>query len=320
MRRGQVDLYVGNTDRDWFDILKAETSLTEVNHWQPSGLKFKVLAEGGIFFFRLKSPINKIAGFGLLASAENASIKLLWESIGVANGVASLDEFVARVKHYRQKNGVRGFVDEATQVGFKLLVEPTFLDEKDWFDEPSDWSPQIVVGKSYSSGSDSGQLLLSEYQRLASPASGRNSIARKMLGFNHPPQAGFIQQQAKQRTGQNVFKLNLLYAYSGKCAVSGCNIEEVLEAAHIRPFSQAQDHAISNGLLLRKDIHALFDRGLLIIDDDYIMRLSEQFRQLYGLESEYQKFEGKRLSIPSSQAHRPDLEALAEHRLKSNRP
>lgn len=311
MARGKVDLYVGNTDKDWFDQLKAQPDLREVNHWQPSGVKFKILAEGGIFFFRLKSPINMIGGFGLLASAENASVSLLWDSIGTANGVNSKEEFVARVKHYRTKNNVQGFVDENTHVGFKILVEPVFLSEKDWFPEPSDWSPQIVVGKSYSSDTTIGQYLMSNYMRLAGETPRRDAIARQMFGFEEPPQAGFATRNVKQRTGQNLFKLSLLYAYDGKCAVSGCDIEEVLDGAHIHPFSETQDHSIPNGILLRKDIHALFDRGAFTIDHDYRIRFTEQFKERYPMDANsYANFDGQKLKLPKDKAHWPSFSAL----------
>lgn len=308
MTSGKVDLYVGNTDKDWFDHLKAQPSLQEVNHWQPSGVKFKILREGGIFFFRLKSPINMIGGFGLLASTENASISLLWDSIGTGNGVSSKEEFVSRVKHYRTKNSVKGIVDEKTQVGFKILTEPVFLDEKDWFPEPSDWSPQIVVGKSYSSDSSSGQDLLSHYMNLAGRSSGRDSIARRMFGFEEEVQAGYKTRSVKQRTGQHLFKINLMYAYGGKCAMTGCNIEEVLEAAHIVPFSKSHDHSIANGILLRKDIHTLFDKGLIAIDKNYRIRLSEEFKSNYPQKDNiYFKLDGQKIQLPHDRVHWPRI-------------
>jgi len=77
------DLYIGNTDHDWFNFCKSQEQLEEVNFWQPSAKKFRVIEEGGIFFFRRKAPINLIGGFGILAASENASIGLLWDDLGL---------------------------------------------------------------------------------------------------------------------------------------------------------------------------------------------------------------------------------------------
>jgi putative restriction endonuclease len=107
------DLFVANTDHDWFNYLKNHPELPQVNFWQPSNQLFRVMEEGGIFFFRRKAPINKIGGFGILASSHNASIGLLWDDLGISNGVESEEDFVARVKKYRKSS----FVDRTTQVG-----------------------------------------------------------------------------------------------------------------------------------------------------------------------------------------------------------
>jgi putative restriction endonuclease len=59
-----VQLFVANTDNDWFDFLSNEPALAEVNFWQPSGATFRAIQPGELFAFRLKSPRNKIGGFG----------------------------------------------------------------------------------------------------------------------------------------------------------------------------------------------------------------------------------------------------------------
>ena len=66
------------------------------------------------------------------------------------------------------------------------------------------------------------------------------------------------------RQGQTKFRNTLLLTYQRRCAVSACNAEPVLEAAHIVPFRGQATHHVQNGLLLRSDIHTLFDRGLQI--------------------------------------------------------
>jgi hypothetical protein len=71
-----------------------------------------------------------------------------------------------------------------------------------------------------------------------------------------------------QRQGQPKFRQELLRAYNGRCAVTGCDVEAALEAAHIIPYNGPQTNHVSNGLLLRADLHTLFDLGLWTIHPD----------------------------------------------------
>lgn len=70
-------------------------------------------------------------------------------------------------------------------------------------------------------------------------------------------------REIKQRKGQAKFRQALLEAFNHKCAITGCDIIEILEAAHINPARGIKDNHVSNGLLLRADIHTLFDLQLL---------------------------------------------------------
>jgi HNH endonuclease len=71
-----------------------------------------------------------------------------------------------------------------------------------------------------------------------------------------------------RRRGQEKFRKDLLYNYGGRCAITNCNVTSVLEAAHIRPYSDGGLTHPSNGILLRSDIHTLFDLDLLSINPD----------------------------------------------------
>jgi predicted RNA-binding protein with PUA-like domain len=72
----------------------------------------------------------------------------------------------------------------------------------------------------------------------------------------------------KVRRGQPMFRRKLLRLYSEQCAVSGWGPEAVLEAAHISSHAEAGLNRSDNGLLLRADLHELFDAGLLRIHPD----------------------------------------------------
>lgn len=118
------------------------------------------------------------------------------------------------------------------------------------------------------------------------------------------------------RQGQPKFRQDLIAAYEGKCAISGFDAAEALEAAHIVPFRGEHTNVARNGLLLRADLHSLFDQGLFRVDPQtFQIILSPQLKA-----SAYQQFAGTKLRLPASQALWPDPEALEIHGKQSSAP
>ena len=112
-----------------------------------------------------------------------------------------------------------------------------------------------------------------------------------------------------RRRGQRAFRRALLAAYNGKCVLTGCRLAEVLEAAHISPYRGVKTNHPTNGLLLRSDIHVLFDLGLISIDPEsrHVIVAARLRRTAYG------QLHGHRVGEPNDQALRPSGVALAEH-------
>ncbi|MCC6333514.1 MAG: HNH endonuclease [Myxococcales bacterium] len=114
-----------------------------------------------------------------------------------------------------------------------------------------------------------------------------------------------------ERRGQPQFRAALMSAYDGRCAISGCPVEQALEAAHIVGYRGVRTNHVSNGLLLRADLHTLFDAGLMTID-------SKRLSVIVGAElagTEYDsRFAGRRIRVPRAAALRPDRRALEIHR------
>ena len=109
-----------------------------------------------------------------------------------------------------------------------------------------------------------------------------------------------------QRRGQRAFRHSLLRAYEGKCAITECSVPDVLEAAHIYPYRGPKTNDVTNGLLLRADIHTLFDCGLITIHPDNLTVLvKEQLR-----DSEYGAYNNRSLRVPQSRAQQPSASAL----------
>ena len=111
-----------------------------------------------------------------------------------------------------------------------------------------------------------------------------------------------------QRRGQPLFRAKLLEAYGGRCAISECSAVEVLEAAHVLPYKGEHTNRLDNGLLLRADLHTLFDCRLLWITPQHTVALAPSL-----LTTEYAALEGKPLALPATVVHRPNPAHLAEH-------
>lgn len=112
-----------------------------------------------------------------------------------------------------------------------------------------------------------------------------------------------------RRRGQRKFRAGLLRVYGGKCAISGCAVEAILEAAHVTPYLGPDTNALSNGILLRADLHTLWDLGLIAIEPRS-MRLWIS-PSLAG--SEYVQFEGRVPLKPTNKTEQLATLALQQH-------
>jgi putative restriction endonuclease len=110
------------------------------------------------------------------------------------------------------------------------------------------------------------------------------------------------------RRGQRAFREGLLQAFGSACCISGSQVEATLEAAHIRPYRGPGSHTPGNGLLLRADLHTLFDLRLITVMPYGTVRVAPD---LQG--SEYEDFDERQIRRPDCLQHVPDSSALAEH-------
>lgn len=113
-----------------------------------------------------------------------------------------------------------------------------------------------------------------------------------------------------RRRGQPAFRKALLDAYGGRCAMTACDAIDALEAAHIRPYSGQSSNHVSNGLLLRADIHTLFDLYLIGVNPEtYEITISPTLRDTsYGELHEFRLSEARKMEQTVSSA------SLAWHR------
>jgi hypothetical protein len=119
----------------------------------------------------------------------------------------------------------------------------------------------------------------------------------------------FMTRSIMIRQGQPKFRADLIRAYSGRCAVTGTDAVQALEAAHIIPYAEGGINKINNGLILRSDIHSLFDRGLVGVEpDDYSVIMSDVL-----INTSYSDYERLRIRLPKEKKDRPDPDALWSH-------
>jgi putative restriction endonuclease len=98
-----------------------------------------------------------------------------------------------------------------------------------------------------------------------------------------------------------------------RCAVTGERTRPVLDAAHIKPFSLVKEHSLSNGLLLRKDLHKLFDDGYVTVTPDRRFLVSKAIRAEFENGRDYYALGGTVIREPLSPEARPANEYLAWH-------
>lgn len=113
-----------------------------------------------------------------------------------------------------------------------------------------------------------------------------------------------------RRRGQSSFRKALLQAYSNTCAMTGSKLVPILEAAHVHPYKGQHTNIVSNGLLLRADIHTLFDLNHIAIDSSTMTILISP--DLH--DTEYAELKGKKVYIPKLQIERISADTLDWHR------
>jgi putative restriction endonuclease len=299
-----MKLYVGVTDNDWYRFLKQLPNIDEINFWQPGGTHlFKALRPGELFLFKLHSPQNFIAGGGFFTHSSILPISLAWEAFSEKNGAATFEEMRRKILEYRGSNTDPR---EDFEIGCILLQNPFFFPERDWIPVPPDFNRNIVQGKTYDVASAAGKDLWDMVQlRLRS-----QPVLREQVGEG---QIMWSSALVRQRLGQGAFRILVTDTYDRHCAVTGEKALPALEAAHIQPVTQEGKHRIDNGLLMRSDIHRLFDAGYVTITPDYKFHASRKLKDDFDNGEDYLRLNGTGIWLPPDSDSRPKREFLEWH-------
>jgi putative restriction endonuclease len=300
-----MNAYVAVTDRDWFDFLSSLPDVDEVNFWQPNpwGGQFGVLRRGEPLLFKLKKPFNAIAGGGFFECYADLPLSLAWDAFGVKNGAPSKRAAWDRIARLRRD---RPAWYEDFTIGCIVLVEPFFWPEELWIPQPDDFAVNIVRGRSYDLTIGSGAALWADVaQRLQQTGT---------VGGEPPIPGGYGDPTlVRRRIGQGTFRVAVTESYRRQCAVTRERALPALEAAHIRPFSETPTHYVKNGLLLRSDVHRLFDAGYITVTPDLHVEASQRMRDDFNDGENYVKLHGSTIWVPDLPECRPDPEALQWH-------
>lgn len=304
--------YLGVTDNKWYKYL-SKISPEDINFWQPGGtVNFKILQPGAPFLFKLKSPLNAIGGIGFFSSHTFLPISIAWDTFRNRNGCNTYDEFRTMILNYRSDKN-----NHNPTIGCIVLTNPIFFDPKDWIETPSDWGKSIVQGKSYDTENTIGkyiwnkvEILLEKYLVLDSIDEGKSQL---ILEEPSSPLYG-TSILTKVRLGQGAFRILVTDAYSRRCSITGEKTLPVLEAAHIKPYAESGPHFISNGLLLRSDMHKLFDGGYLTITNDLKIEISNRIKEEFQNGKEYYQYHGKDLLfLPNREIDKPNEKYIDWH-------
>jgi putative restriction endonuclease len=298
--------YVGVTDNDWYRFLAARPELTEVNFWRPSGRSgFGAIGVGEPFFFKSRAPHNRVVGGGLFSAFVSMPLSGAWELFGEANGAASLEEFRALITRHPS-----AAQEHDPEIGCILLRDVRFFPPDSTVDPPPGFASSIQRGKAYDLSDIS---VLGYFQYLMQLLLGTVIELDDSQTWHRDGPVFGDPRLAPYRLGQRSFQAVVLNAYHRRCAITGSKIRPVLEAAHIRPVTDGGEHRLDNGLLLRSDVHTLFDCGYLGVDPAYRLQVSPRLREDFGNGERFYAQAGQVVALPERKADRPEREFLEWH-------
>lgn len=296
--------WVGVTDAEWFNLLRAMPDLDEINFWQPGPVELKAIQPGELFLFKLHRD-DRVVGGGVFAKWTPYPVSIAWDVFREKNGVVSLQQMRARIERYRRLTPAP---HDDYEIGCILLEQPFFLGDEDRVQIP-DWQPNIVRGKGYELAREPGKSLWAEVETRLH-ARGLSAHGR---GAEPPPPRYGEPRLVHPRLGQDSFRLLVRDAYARRCTATGERVLHVLEAAHIRPYEKGGEHRVDNGLLLRSDLHTLFDKGYVTVTPEHRIEVSRRLETQFHNGKEYLALHGRAIALPREAGDRPAREFLEWH-------
>lgn len=306
--------FVGLTNWEWFQFLGARHDVDEVNFWRPSNTRAVSFDPGTPFLFKLHQEHGGwIVGFGHFAGFTARSMWLAWAAFEHKNGAESFGALHRLLAGIRRRHGHESDPAGNYLIGCLLISQPVFFERSRWVSPPTDWPPTgLMGGKSIDIASGEGARVWADCLARVTGTVG-DSAHLQAVGEGIPARYG-EPVLTRPRLGQGSFKLLVTDAYRGACAVTGEHSLPVLEAAHIRPYAEDGPHDIGNGLLLRTDIHKLFDMGYVTVSpEDHRFLVGRRLRDDYSNGRTYYSLHGREIHLPETRDRFPRREFLEWH-------
>jgi putative restriction endonuclease len=304
-----MEFWLGITDERWFTFLRA-VAPEDVNFWKPGKLGFNAIPQGAPFVFKLKGRINRIVGLGFFYQYLRLPVPVAWDTFGVGNGFPNFLDFAIAIEDMR-----REITEHTGELGCIVLTNPVFFTEEDWLEVPTNFKMSTQVGKRYSTENSEGRNLWSQLEvRLVKylQPNLEQSKSLAMVAENVSP--GYRELIAKVRIGQGSFRTAVTEAYFRRCSITGERTLPVLEAAHIKSYAKSGPNLATNGLLLRSDLHKLFDTGYITVTQKLKVEVSSRIKSQFENGKEYYQFHGKTLAqLPGKRDFYPRLDYLEWH-------
>lgn len=301
---------VAVTDGGWYEFLLQRPHIQEVNFWRPSARRAFRAPAFSPFLFKLRAPDSAICGFGFHAVYSALPVWLAWEAFEEGNGCGSLAEMNERVARIRRR--IRYRPDEYSgYIGCTTIVHPTFFPKELWVAQPADWRPRTQTDRKYDLEAGEGRKVWDACLAAARQLPQAQAWERGVESMIEQPRYG-EPVLIRPRLGQKTFQIAVLDAYERACAVTAEHSLPALDAAHVQPFSLGGPHSVTNGLLLRADLHRLFDRGYVTVTPEMRLEVSSRLRAEYRNGKTYYPLHGSKVRGPRG-GQGPDPELLRWH-------
>ena len=304
-----VRAYVGVTDGDWYRFLAPGPGSRRSTSGGPAAAgEFRALGPGEPFFFKTHHPHNRVVGGGFYSGFARLRVSEAWELFGEGNGVADLTQMrrgsanTAGSRSRRARTRSSAACSSATSASSRRRRAGAAAGLR----------TQHRAGQGLRPGRPSlaaGYFEDLLHRLLGVRGRGRPSASRGTATgpvFGDPRLAPHAARPAGVPGGRPGRLRPALRDHRHQ-------IRPVLQAAHIRPLPAGGEHRLDNGLLLRSDVHTLFDRGYLGVDPKHRLLVSPRLREEFGNGEQFYARAGQPIALPERRADRAGREFLEWH-------
>lgn len=250
----------------------------------------------------------RVRGGGVLSGVSRMYLAEMWEWFREESGASSLPQL--RQQYAEVAGGLEA--DDDPEVEAILLYDVRFFSPSEYIEVPVDPVTFVLERGAYFEldgrpDTDSIVRAVLTYFQPA-PSKSEDEVTQAVLGK--------IRGQAKAvvaRIGQRAFKAMVSEAYEHHCALTGDKVRPVLEAAHIKSYASGGEYRLDNGILLRSDMHTLYDRGYISFDVDARLMVSPQLKERFGNGDWLYARVGQPITVPERAVDRPNPDFLSWH-------